>query len=96
MKKILVTGGAGFIGSNLCLELSKKPNNCVYSLDNYFTGSELNHVKNVKYIKGIFGSGKWEVEGETSSGKFKVSYEKNEQHLKHAGAKCLNWREVTF
>ncbi len=52
MKNILVTGGAGFIGSNLCLELSKNPNNCVYSLDNYFTGSELNHVKNVKYIKG--------------------------------------------
>ena len=50
----------------------------------------------VKYIKGIFGSGNWEVEGETSSGKFKVSYEKSEQHLKHAGAKCLNWREVTF
>lgn len=50
--KILVTGGAGFVGSNLCERLSKDDNNEVYSLDNYFTGSEKNHVKNVFYIKG--------------------------------------------
>jgi len=50
MKKILVTGGAGFIGSHLCERLAK--NNDVYSLDNYFTGSELNHVPNVTYISG--------------------------------------------
>ena len=50
--KILVTGGAGFVGSNLCERLSKDENNEVYSLDNYFTGSEKNHVKNVFYIKG--------------------------------------------
>jgi len=50
--KILVTGGAGFVGSNLCERLSKDENNEVYSLDNYFTGSEKNHVKNVSYIKG--------------------------------------------
>lgn len=53
MKKIiLVTGGAGFVGSHLCERLSKDPNNIVYSLDNYFTGTEKNHVENVKYIKG--------------------------------------------
>ena len=52
MKNILVTGGAGFIGSNLCNELSKNLQNKVYSLDNYFTGSEENHVENVKYIRG--------------------------------------------
>ena len=51
-KKILVTGGAGFIGSHLCERLAQDPNNDVYSLDNYFTGSESNHVKNVTYIKG--------------------------------------------
>jgi UDP-glucose 4-epimerase len=51
-KKILVTGGAGFVGSHLCERLSKNENYDVYSLDNYFTGSELNHVKNVTYIKG--------------------------------------------
>jgi len=52
MKKILVTGGAGFVGSHLCERLIKDTNNKVYSLDNYFTGSEANHVSNVTYIKG--------------------------------------------
>jgi UDP-glucose 4-epimerase len=51
-KKILVTGGAGFVGSHLCERLSKNPNYEVYSLDNYFTGSVDNHVPNVTYIKG--------------------------------------------
>jgi len=51
-KKILVTGGAGFVGSHLCERLAKDPMNEVYSLDNYFTGSEENHVPNVTYIKG--------------------------------------------
>jgi UDP-glucose 4-epimerase len=51
-KKILVTGGAGFIGSNLCEVLSKDVSNDVYSLDNYFTGSIDNHVENVNYIEG--------------------------------------------
>jgi len=51
-KKILVTGGAGFVGSHLCERLAKDANNDVYSLDNYFTGSENNHVENVTYIKG--------------------------------------------
>jgi len=51
-KRILVTGGAGFVGSHLCERLAQNPNNDVYSLDNYFTGSEKNHVPNVTYIKG--------------------------------------------
>lgn len=51
-KRILVTGGAGFVGSHLCERLSKNENYEVYSLDNYFTGSEANHVPNVTYIKG--------------------------------------------
>ena len=50
--KILVTGGAGFVGSNLCEALAKDPNNEVYSLDNYFTGSRDNHVEGVTYIEG--------------------------------------------
>ena len=40
-KKILVTGGAGFIGSHLCRKLLKE-NNEVLCLDNYFTGSKSN------------------------------------------------------
>jgi UDP-glucuronate decarboxylase len=41
MKRILVTGGAGFIGSHLCDRLLKEGND-VICLDNYFTGSKLN------------------------------------------------------
>ncbi len=52
MKKVLVTGGAGFIGSHLCEELAKDSAYEVYSLDNYSTGSESNHIENVEYIKG--------------------------------------------
>ncbi|WP_373033202.1 NAD-dependent epimerase/dehydratase family protein [Sulfurovum sp.] len=51
-KRILVTGGAGFVGSHLCERLAQDENNDVYSLDNYFTGSTANHVDNVTYIKG--------------------------------------------
>lgn len=43
MKRILVTGGAGFIGSHLCERLLKEGNE-VISLDNYFTGSKRNIV----------------------------------------------------
>jgi len=51
MKNILVIGGAGFVGSNLCLLLSKKGNN-VFSYDNYFTGEECNHHEDINYYKG--------------------------------------------
>lgn len=49
--KILVTGGAGFIGSHLCKALLEQKHE-VISLDNYFTGSKENHVEGVKYIAG--------------------------------------------
>ena len=52
-KKILVTGGAGFVGSNLCERLVQDDKNEVYSLDNYFTGSKDNHVLHVNYIEGL-------------------------------------------
>ena len=52
MKKILVTGGAGFIGSHLIEELSKDKNNQITSLDNYSSGSEKNQIQGVKYVHG--------------------------------------------
>ncbi|MSR78687.1 MAG: NAD-dependent epimerase/dehydratase family protein [Candidatus Taylorbacteria bacterium] len=51
-KRILVTGGAGFVGSNLIEQLVKDQGNEVYSLDNYSTGSKNNHIKGATYIEG--------------------------------------------
>lgn len=50
-KTILVTGGAGFIGSHLCERLVKEGHR-VISLDNYFTGSKNNHIDGVEYREG--------------------------------------------
>ena len=55
MKNILlVTGGAGFIGSNLISELLKFEKFKIISVDNYSSGLINNHIKNkrVKYLKG--------------------------------------------
>ena len=41
-KRILITGGAGFIGSHLCEKLLDKGNE-VICLDNFFTGSKKNY-----------------------------------------------------
>lgn len=51
-KVIIVTGGAGFIGSNLIEKLVKSKNNKVISLDNYFSGSKKNHIKGAIYRRG--------------------------------------------
>lgn len=50
-KIALVTGGAGFVGSHLCERLVRD-GYTVISLDNYFAGSEGNHVAGVEYRTG--------------------------------------------
>lgn len=48
--KILVTGGAGFVGTNLISLLKKSNGNKIYSIDNYSIGSKDNHMTGVEYI----------------------------------------------
>ena len=52
--KIVVTGGAGFVGTNLIKSLLKKTGYKIISIDNYSSGKKSNHIKDirVKYIKG--------------------------------------------
>ncbi len=52
MKRILVTGGAGFIGSHLCEKLLNEGNE-VIALDNFFTGNKSNiiHLKDNPYFE---------------------------------------------
>ncbi len=74
---IIVTGGAGFVGSNLIETLLKKTKFKIISLDNYSSGSKTNHIKNerVRYIKG-----------ETSNiSKIFVKYRKNIKSIFHFG-----------
>ena len=51
---IIVTGGAGFVGSNLIEYFLRNTKYKLISIDNYSSGVRKNHIKNsrVKYIKG--------------------------------------------
>ena len=53
-KKILITGGAGFVGTNLIKLILKKTKYKIVSIDNYTSGKKINHIVNprVKYLKG--------------------------------------------
>ena len=51
---IVVTGGSGFVGSNLIKFLTKKTTYKIISLDDYSSGTKKNHIKNrnILYLKG--------------------------------------------
>ena len=53
-KYIVVTGGAGFIGSNLIKRLSELTKYKIISIDNYSSGYKSNHIilDKIKYING--------------------------------------------
>ena len=53
-KNLVITGGAGFVGTNLIKYLLEVTNFNIISLDNYSSGSRLNHqkTKRVKYLRG--------------------------------------------
>jgi UDP-glucose 4-epimerase len=51
MSKVLVTGGAGFVGTNLIIKLLNESHEVV-SLDNYAIGSRKNHQIGAEYIEG--------------------------------------------
>ena len=52
--KIIITGGAGFVGTNLINHLLKKTKYKIISIDNYSSGFKKNHIKNkrITYLKG--------------------------------------------
>jgi len=52
--KIVITGGAGFVGTNLINLFLRRTKFKIISIDNYSSGSKKNHIKNkrVRYIKG--------------------------------------------
>ena len=52
--KIIVTGGAGFVGTNLIRLLLSRTNYKIVSIDDYSSGTRKNHIKNsrVRYLKG--------------------------------------------
>jgi len=86
--QIVVTGGAGFIGSNLIKLLIEKTKYKIISLDNYSTGSAKNHIKNKRiiYLKGenrnifsILGSRKNQIKTIFHFGEFSRIY----QSFKH-------------
>src|SRR5262245_12508877 len=51
-RTILVTGGAGHVGSHVIELLVSDKNNRVLSLDNYFVGHERNHIAGAEYRRG--------------------------------------------
>ena len=74
---IVVTGGAGFVGTNLIELFLKKTNYRIISIDNYTSGFKKNHIKN-KRIKYIYGHTK-------NISKILIKFKKNIHSIFHFG-----------
>jgi UDP-glucose 4-epimerase len=74
---IVITGGAGFVGSNLIDFLLSKTKYKIISLDNYSSGNKRNHISNsrVKYLKG----------NTSNISKILIKYKKRIKSLFHFG-----------
>jgi len=88
MKKILVTGGAGFIGTSLIKKLIKDDKLAdITSLDNYFTGKVENHIKGVEYIKG----NTWDADTIFKDREFNIVY-----HFGEYSRIVKSFRDINF
>jgi UDP-glucose 4-epimerase len=74
---IVVTGGAGFVGTNLIELFLKRTNYSIISIDNYTSGAKKNHIKN-KRVKYIFGHTK-------NISKILIKFKKNIHSIFHFG-----------
>ncbi len=103
LKYIVVTGGAGFVGSNMIKYLLLKTNYKFISIDNYSAGSKKNHINNkrVNYIKGntkniskILNSKKKQIKSIFHFGEFSRIYQSFKQFNKCYNSNTIGSLEV--
>ena len=85
--KILVTGGAGFVGTNLIQKLIKNENVKLTSLDCYFTGLKENHIEGVRYVEGYT----WDIKKIFEKEKFDIIY-----HLGEYSRISTSFEDISF
>ena len=100
---IIVTGGAGFVGSNLIEQLLSKTDKIIISLDNYSTGSKRNHLNSnrVKYLRGdtkniisLFNRYKKKIDAVFHFGEFARIYQSFKNFDKCFSSNSIGTKEV--
>ena len=100
---IVVTGGAGFVGSNLIKRLIKITNKEIISIDNYSLGLKKNHIKNkrIKYLVGstkniskILGNRKNKIHSLFHFGEFSRIYQSFENFEQCLDSNLIGSKEV--